>query len=391
MITYGTPYPPHKGYQMIALEQIKRMQQNNISISLFCIINDYKNIDKYENQYIKYVDNVKYYFLSKKKMILNSLKTLFNFKPFQVNMFNDNQIKKMMNIDMDYIDPDIVHIQTSRLALYYNGGRFKVLDMVDLLSFNMLNRAKREKWYLKTVYYFEHLLMKQYEKNIIPKFDSIILVSESESSKIKIKHDNIVINPIASNISSLNKYEYQSKSKDNIMVFHGNMGYYPNNEAMLYFINYLWQDVLKIYPDYKLLIVGKNPSKELMKYNNINNIIITGYVDDVSIYLQKAKIGIYPLNSGSGMQTKILEALSVGLPSIATVYATNGLQNLGNDTIIVVEKYKDILDNIRLLTENDVIRKKLSENGHKFISKNYSWDKNFEVLLKIYKNKEKEK
>ncbi len=98
ILFYSTrpPYPPHKGDQLIAYNQIKTLKEINseVEIIIFSLYSDEKEKNACENEIIKYVTEVKFVRIGKFRLLLNSLKTIFNFKPFQVNAFDSLAIRK---------------------------------------------------------------------------------------------------------------------------------------------------------------------------------------------------------------------------------------------------------------------------------------------------------
>ena len=97
-------------------------------------------------------------------------------------------------------------------------------------------------------------------------------------------------------------------------------------------------------------------------------------------------VGVYILNSGTGMQNKILEALACGLPVVASPLAVQGVPGLTGKEIIVSTNREEIIESIEHLINNEENRIELSLNGQKFILENYSWESNVERLMNIWHN-----
>lgn len=382
-LTPHPPYPPHRGDQLIAYEQLRNLDNLNYKIylvSLFHKQNEEKEILENLSEHCKAIFFIK---VNKINMIFSMLKTLYNFKPIQVNMYSIPSVKKQLLRIIDNINPDLIHLQTIRLSeIVINIDIPKVLDMIDILSLNMRRRAKKESIFLKIGLFYESFLLKIYENKIINKFTNISVVSENDLIISKLRpNKKIFVNP---NGTSILKDQKKIHIKEKIIIFHGNMSYYPNIEAMDYFILKIWPRVLSKYNDYKLYVVGKNPPEKIKLHNGINNICITGFVDDISEYLCKSQIGVYPLRSGTGMQNKILEALASGLPIVATDFALQGIRGVSDNQLLTANSIDEILYSIGVLIENQELRKKFENNGPLFIKDNFSWNKNVELLEKIW-------
>ncbi|WP_346916276.1 glycosyltransferase family 4 protein [Clostridium sp.] len=379
-LTMRSPHEALKGDQLIAHNQLKSIYRKKDKIYLITF-NEYSKKNKLSEEDIKkdlknYCEEVYIIKQSNKKKIINALRVFINGKPIQVNMFFDMKIKKEILNIINNINPDIIHVQTIRGAEYVEDiDKPKTLDMIDLLSLNMERRAQKENIVLKPIFKLESSLLEKYEKKMIKIFDKIFLVSDKE--KQILNSNNVVVNP---NGVGRNNRMKNSNHKEDIIVFHGNMGYFPNAEAVNMFCKDIWPEVHKLYPNYKFYIVGNNPSQSVIKLGGKNNIVVTGFVENIYEYLDKAKIGVYPLSAGTGMQNKILEALISGLPTVTTKFAIQGIKDISNKETLICNTKEEIISNIKNLIENEDNRKNIAENGIEFVKDKFSWKRNCDIL-----------
>lgn len=390
-VTTRPPYPPHRGDQLIAYEQIRNLPTGKYELYLVSLIrneNEKKEVLKQLQPYCKKIIFIR---LSKIGTLLGLFKTLYNWKPLQVNMYSNNGIRKQMTELFEMIKPDIVHIQTVRLGeLLRIKKTSKVIDMIDILSLNMERRASKEGFILKSVLKFESVLLKRYEKKMIKEYQVVSLVSQNDLENSHIKNANITINPNGTYINKEYIDKYNNVAKEDIIIFHGNMSYFPNIEAMVYFVNEIWPAILSQFPKYKLYIVGKDPVDKIIKLSAIKNVHVTGFVDDICELLLKAKIGIYPLRSGTGMQNKILEALACGLSTVASDFALQGVPDVTSEEVIRANEREEYIKAIQMLINNENMRGKYEKNGQEFVFSKYSWESNVETLMRMWKNALKE-
>ena len=198
--------------------------------------------------------------------------------------------------------------------------------------------------------------------------DTVIAISKPDAEWIKTKNPkNIFIIPnIHENKDSINTYELR---KD--LLFIGNFWHAPNVDAIHYFVNQIFPQILNQIPTIKLFIVGNEPPEEIRNYAN-TNIIVTGYVADLSNLYQNVRVVIAPLRYGSGIKGKIGEALEYNVPFVATGIAVEGMpvRNAG----LVVSNNKPIeFANavIRLYTDQNLWNE-LKLNSSEILLKNYS-------------------
>ncbi len=110
------------------------------------------------------------------------------------------------------------------------------------------------------------------------------------------------------------------------IIFTGGMDYPPNTDAALCLIEEILPLVRRQVPEAQLLIVGRDPTRRLIEAGRRPGVTVTGYVDDVRPYLQRATVFAAPLRFGAGIQNKLLEAMAMEVPVVASPLAGDGLR-----------------------------------------------------------------
>ena len=116
------------------------------------------------------------------------------------------------------------------------------------------------------------------------------------------------------------------------------------------------------------------------------NIKVSGWIDDIRNAYNSSKIFIAPMHLGSGLQNKLLEAMSMELPCIISKLANKSLKAIHNETALVCEMKEDYINSIRLLLENENTCLQLAEKGRTFVQNQFSWDKSVDDLIQIIDN-----
>ncbi|MCP3739493.1 glycosyltransferase family 4 protein [Rossellomorea sp. BNER] len=379
------PYPPHKGDQLIAWEQIKQLKKRNYRIYFISFISSSEEEELIIRKLSPYCEKIHLLKLTKRTMFTNLFKTLINFKPLQVNMYINRKMKHSVSNLFSEIQPDIAHIQTLRVAEYFMEREIpKTVDMIDALSLNMFRRSRKEKVYKKIILLLEHSLLKRYEHHVLNAYNQTFIISEND--KRYLKSDTIEVNPNGTYITPQYLAKYPTYNKEKIILFHGNMQYYPNIEAAYNFATKVWPEIHEEYPDYQFYIVGKDPVKKIKQLNGRDNVVVTGFVEDICEILCKSLIGVYPMMSGTGMQNKVIEALSCGLPVIASTLALQGISDINDDEVIKYTTNEELKIHLKKLMTSKELRDRLSANGQRFLNANYSWESNCEKLVTTWKN-----
>lgn len=158
---------------------------------------------------------------------------------------------------------------------------------------------------------------------------------------------------------------YRVKTKEDLKVFSkkimivASMNWYPNVEGIVWFIEKVFAELIKIQSDYLLYLVGKNPHEKLiqMQKKYPNNIIITGFVESTDSYFKRCDISVIPVFVGTGAKIKVLESIGRGIPTIASAFAAKDYDI--SDEIIVAEKPQEFLQGILKIENNQEYRQYL--------------------------------
>lgn len=379
------PYPPHKGDQLIAWEQIKQLKKRNFRIYFISFISPSEDEALIIRKLRPYCEEIHLLKLGKITKFFNLFKTIINFKPLQVNMFINRKMNRSVSKLFRAIQPDLVHVQTLRVAAYFLEKDIpKTVDMIDALSLNMIRRSKKEVFYKKIILLLEHSLLKRYEHQILNTYNQTFIISENDKNYLK--DNTIEVNPNGTYITPKYLETYPRYNKEKIIVFHGNMQYYPNIEAAYTFATEVWPEIHDEHPDHQFYITGKDPVKKIRQLHGRRNIVVTGFVEDICEILCKSLIGVYPMKSGTGMQNKVIEALSCGLPVIASPLALQGITNINEDEVITYTTNHELKLYLKGLMKHKELRSRLSTNGQRFANANYSWETNCEKLISTWKH-----
>jgi glycosyltransferase involved in cell wall biosynthesis len=125
-----------------------------------------------------------------------------------------------------------------------------------------------------------------------------------------------------------------------------------------------------------------NPSKELYLLKS-RNLQLTGWVDDLRNYYQLSRIFVAPMQIGIGMQNKILEAMSMGLPVITTSLANNAIGATHGKEIWIANTPEKVAEAISYLLNNTELAINIGHNARKLMVEQFSWDKQNAKLIRL--------
>ncbi len=171
----------------------------------------------------------------------------------------------------------------------------------------------------------------------------------------------------------------------NCIAFSGVMNYSPNADAAVFLLDTILPLVRRVFPELEVLIVGRDPSPELVQVaQHYHDVTVTGAVDDVRPYLERADVFVAALRFASGVQNKVLEAMAMEVPVVTTPVVAAGLRVDGMEPPLVVGLgAEEIAAGIIRLLGHPEERTSLSIAGRRFVEDHCSWSHNAGKLEKL--------
>lgn len=378
------PYPLEKGDKLRAFHQIKHLSKNN-EIYL-CTLNANQKVTQKDLEKLKpYCKEIKVINISFLSILVNLIKSLFvDHLPLQVAYFFHRNKKN--NVVSFFKDHKIEHLycQLIRTTEYLRDVSFcpKTLDYMDALSQGMERRIDNAPFYLKPFIEIEARRLKKYEHFIFEDFDHKIIISEQDRDLI-IHAKNNDIQVIRNGVDKDFFHPIKSKKKYDL-VFTGNMSYPPNVDGVTYLVENILPIVWEVYPETTLVIAGANPSNKVNALKS-DKVSVTGWVNDIREYYAKSRVFIAPMRIGTGLQNKLLEAMSMGIPCITTNLANNALSATNGKNILIGENENDLAKHIIDLLEDHDRAQQLATEAKNFVERNYTWESSVREIENLIK------
>jgi glycosyltransferase involved in cell wall biosynthesis len=295
---------------------------------------------------------------------------VFNRKPLQVNYYHFTKIQKWINIHIN--DYDAVFCNNIRTAEYVRkNGKTKLIDFVDALSLNYQKALNNRKGLWHYIYKIDSTRCLKYERKLLEEFDKSFIISEVDKAYImdgySTKHNLHVIENYVDN----EDMQWVEQKEQNTLVFVGTMNYEPNVTAVKYFLTNIFPCLNTEFRDCQFYIVGNNPDSEIKKWHTGTDIIVTGFVQDAKQYIKNSSIVVIPMKSGSGIQNKILEAMSMKGCVVTTSMGVAGMQHINNE-LIIADSDDIMVKEIIVLLKDKNKRIEVGRNAERYVKKHYS-------------------
>ena len=231
-----------------------------------------------------------------------------------------------------------------------------LIDFVDVDSAKWTQYAPRHRWPLSWLYRREGRLLLDYERRMAARSTRSFFVTENEKElfcgqapecRVRVE---AMCNGVDANYFSPEASRPSPYRADEIpVVFTGAMDYLPNIDAVAWFKAEVLPGILQRWPSVRFYIVGRSPAAEVLALAS-ETVVVTGTVPDVRPYLQHAATVVAPLRIARGIQNKILEAMAMARPVIASAECAAAVDaEKGTELLIAVDPAEYMAEMSRVL------------------------------------------
>lgn len=373
------PYPLEKGDKLRAYHHLRHLSAH-FEIVLCALADEEVHPDALA-ELQPFCKQIHIFRLTRPVIFLNLIKAIFTGIPFQAGYFNSQRIKQQIDEIVRREQPDHIFCQLLRVAGYAAHQPIpKTLDYQDVFSMGIKRRIPRVSWYLRPVFSLEYRRLKRYERELFELFDNKVIISAPDRELIPhARRSEIHVIP---NGVDHDFFHPIDKPKTYDLVFIGNMGYPPNVNAAEYLANEILPLVHQEMPTVRLLLAGATPDKRVQDLAG-SQVTVTGWVDDIRDCYAQARIFVAPMQIGTGLQNKLLEAMSMRIPCITSALANSALRAEEGNEILVAEKPADYAKHILDLLKDTDYAAKIAAAGYHFVIKNYNWKNATDEMAKI--------
>jgi len=304
-------------------------------------------------------------------------------QPFQIGYFRKPKARQSLKNCISAVKPDVIFGQLIRVAGYLRETPgIRVLDYQDALSLNMQRRAQATPFPARLIFRREARLLKKAEKEFFSDYDLRLIISEPDRDAI-CHPENSRIRVVPNGVDFGFFHPELNTAKDFDIVFTGNMAYQPNIEGAVWLAGTILPLIRKSLPQTTLLIAGASPVGTVRRLAG-NGVTVSGWMPDIRDAYNRSKLFIAPMKSGSGLQNKLLEAMSMRLPCITTPLANNALHAIPGKHLLLGESGEELAGAAVRLLKDFQFAENMADNGQNWVRKQFRWNEtigNFETEL----------
>lgn len=292
------------------------------------------------------------------------------------SFFHSNRLARQIRRVLAEQKIDLIFVHCSSVAHYVEHvtGIPKILDFGDMDSQKWLEYTQHRRFPLSLGYRWEGTRVLAEEKRLARRFDFCTATTRAEHETLLGYGTSTPSDWFPNGVdNSFFAPAEEAPYDPDTLVFVGRMDYYPNQQCMFDFC----ADVLPLLkarrPAVKLQIVGAEPSDAVRRLGKIPGVTVTGSVLDVRPFVTRAAMTVAPLRIARGTQNKILEAMAMGVPVVASRIAAAGVDAVAGQHLVAADTPAEQCGAILRLLNDPGERRRLALAGRQRVLTNHAW------------------
>jgi sugar transferase (PEP-CTERM/EpsH1 system associated) len=280
-------------------------------------------------------------------------------------------------LDTRGFDAIVVHCSSMGPYVARHRGCRKVMDFGDADSEKWLEYGRTSPFPLSQAFRLEGRKVRRYEAWMGRQFDACSVNAPRERDVLAA----YVRSPI-SVIPNGVDLEYFEPGRSpgrsyvpNRLVFTGNMSYRPNVDAVQHLATAVLPRIRRDIPDVQLCIVGMDPAPAVRRLADEDRVVVTGRVDDVRPYFDSAAVAVAPLRVARGLQNKVLEAMAMRVPVVASPAAFEGISAVAGRDLLVAADPEAFSRAVVTLLRDPAARERYAAAGRTCVETNHNWSR----------------
>jgi len=386
-LAHRIPYPPNKGDKIRSWHMLKHLAAR-YRVHLGCFIDD--DEDRAHTGTLEDLcDSACFIDLPRWRGQLRSLAALLRDEPLSVAWYRDRRLTNWVAETAATVNPKAAVLYSSQTAQFLPAlGPARprtVMDFVDVDSDKWAQYAASRGGPLKFIYEREARRLAAYEAEVAARVDACLFVSDKEADLFRTRvpaaaaKTHALTNGVDADVfSPARDFPNPFPPGEQPVVFTGAMDYWPNVDAVVWFADQVLPALRAACPSAVFYIVGFKPAPEVQALASRDGVVVTGAVSDTKDYMAHAACVVAPLRIARGIQNKVLEAMALAKPVVASPQAAEGLERIRPGELDIADAPHDMADLIA-----SILRGQGGPDGdaaRQRVIADYGWEANLKVL-----------
>jgi sugar transferase (PEP-CTERM/EpsH1 system associated) len=378
-LVHRLPYPPNKGDKVRSFQLLKHLAAKH-KVFLGTFIDD-PDDEAYVEKLPAYCADMHISRISPRVAKFRSLSGLLHHEALSLPYYRNADLQAWVDRTLSAKKIDAAIVFSSVMAQYLHGAKQlrTLVDFVDVDSAKWTQYAPNHRWPMSWLYQREGERLLAYERSVAQRATHSFFVTENETElfcksapECRGRVDAMCNGVDAEFFSPEHVFESPYADGERPLVFTGAMDYWPNIDAVTWFANEILPLLQRHWPGLRFYIVGRSPTPAVAALAN-DRVVVTGTVDDVRPYLRHAAVVVAPLRLARGIQNKILEAMAMGLPVVASQECAGPVDAVAERDFLTAGTAGDYVRQIGCLLQSPERAAAVGQAARERVVARYSW------------------
>ncbi len=386
-LVHRIPYPPNKGDKIRSFNMLKHLGKNyRVHVGAFV---DDPHDWQYESALQSLCGELCLLALKPRQRRIASLKGLLTGRALTLPYYASPAMQKWVDELLARRPIEAVVIFSSPMGQFLeNHSRAdyrRIVDFVDVDSDKWAQFSRSKPWPWRWLYGREGRTLLAYERKLAAEFDASVFVSKEECAlfqrlapEVKERCVGICNGVDTDYFSPRRDYPNPYEKAGPVLVFTGAMDYWANVDAVRWFAEKIFPAIRTRVPDAGFYIVGARPAASVQALAGKDGITVTGAVHDIRPYLAHATGAVAPMRIARGIQNKVLEAMAMGLPVLASPEAAEGIEARPGVDLLVEAALSGFQNSAVALLLGDY--QDMGRHARHCVCERYGWAQNLQHL-----------
>ena len=380
-LAHRIPYPPTKGDKVRSYHLLKYLAAR-YRVHLGAFVDDAADLE-HAGVLRELCEECHLVSLNPALARVRSLAGLISGDPLTLPYYHSARMRRWVDEVLQAKSVECALVFSAAMAQYVMTatGVRRVADLVDVDSDKWRQYAATRHWPSSAIYRRESRTLLRYERRVARRFDATVFVSAAEAALFR------ELAPETSNkvwhVSNGVDFEYFSPERsyanpygdgERVIVFTGAMDYWPNVDAVVWFSREVFPAIRRRLPNATFYVVGARPAPSVKDLARLPGVRVTGAVPDIRPYLAHGELAVAPLRMARGVQNKVLEAMAMARPVLASPQAVQGIEaRHGSEVMVAADANAFVEQALHLLGQDNA--NPTGAVGRARVLASYSWDR----------------
>jgi polysaccharide biosynthesis protein PslH len=373
MLSHRIPYPPHTGDKVRAFHVARHLARGH-DLALACLADDPRDLAGLELLRAA-VGRVECARQRRGWALTKGALGMARRVPVTLSYFDSPDLRTRVDRLLAEWRPDLIYVSSSSMAPYVEGRSDLpvIMDFVDVDSDKWAQYSRRSRGPARWLYRREADWLRRYEARVATWATCCLLTTRAEEELLRSFAPWARTAVIANGIDLDEFAPARREAVEPVMLFTGAMDYRPNIDAVAFFAERILPAIRRDVPAARFLIVGLNPAPAVVRLGRLPGVTVTGAVPDVRPYYGRAAVAVAPLRIARGIQNKVLQAMAMGVPVVATGLACRGLEVRPGIDLVVEDDPDLFAARTAALLRDTPAQLELGQRARAFVEAHHSW------------------